>query len=95
MGGDRLGDVLLNFRQLAERQCREIVISHWCVPGLECSGKPDWTKHAKAAPFKRNDAMLDVLPVGVLVFPGTGIQENLADKAKKLGIPVMKFEKGA
>jgi len=31
----------------------------------------------------------------VLVFPGNGIQENLADKAKKLGIPVMKFEKGA
>ena len=52
-------------------------------------------KHAKAAPFKRNDAMLDALPVGVLVFPGNGIQENLADKAKKLGIPVMKFEKGA
>jgi hypothetical protein len=24
--------------------------------------KPDWTKHAKAAPFKRNDAMLAVLP---------------------------------
>ena len=23
--------------------------------------KPDWTKHAKAAPFKRNDQMLDVL----------------------------------
>ena len=39
--------------------------------------------------------MLDVLPVGVLVFPGNGIQENLADKAKKLGIPIMKFEKGA
>ena len=57
--------------------------------------KPDWTKHAKAAPFKRNDAMLDVLPVGVLVFPGNGIQENLADKAKKLGIPVVKFERGA
>ncbi len=57
--------------------------------------KPDWTKHAKAAPFKRNDAMLDVLPIGVLVFPGTGIQENLADKARKLGIPVMKFDGGA
>ena len=39
--------------------------------------------------------MLDVLPVGVLVFPGNGIQENLADKAKKLGIPFMKFERGA
>ena len=25
---------------------------------------PDWTKHAKAAPFKRNDQMLDVLPIG-------------------------------
>jgi len=53
--------------------------------------KPDWTKHAKAAPFKRNDQMLDVLPIGVIVFPGTGIQENLADKARKLGIPVWKF----
>ena len=56
--------------------------------------KPDWTKHAKAAPFKRNDAMLDVLPIGVMVFPGTGIQDNLADKAKKLGIPVWKFGSG-
>ncbi|ABD89443.1 conserved hypothetical protein [Rhodopseudomonas palustris BisB18] len=58
--------------------------------------KPDWTKHAKAAPFKRNDQMLDVLPIGVMVFPGTGIQENMADKARKLGIPVWKFgERGA
>jgi hypothetical protein len=24
-------------------------------------------------------------------FPGTGIQDNLADKAKRLGIPVWKF----
>ena len=28
------------------------------------------------------------------VFPGTGIQDNLADKAKKLGIPVWKFGEG-
>ena len=56
--------------------------------------KPDWARHAKAAPFKRNDQMLDVLPIGVLVFPGTGIQENLADKARKLGIPVWKFGSG-
>lgn len=53
--------------------------------------KPDWTKHAKAAPFKRNDAMLAVLPIGVIVFPGTGIQENLVDKARKMGIPVWRF----
>ena len=49
------------------------------------------TKHAKAAPFKRNDAMFEALPIGVVVCPGTGIQDNLADKAKKLGIPVFRL----
>ena len=62
---------------------------HCNVPQI--AFKPDWTKHAKAAPFKRNDAMLEVLPIGVMIFPGTGIQENLADKARKLGIPVWRF----
>ncbi|OYV54533.1 MAG: hypothetical protein B7Z71_13595, partial [Acidocella sp. 21-58-7] len=56
--------------------------------------RPDWARHAKAAPFKRNDALLDALPIGVMVFSGTGIQENLADKAKKLGIPVWTFGGG-
>ena len=53
--------------------------------------KPNWARYAKAAPFKRNDQILDVLPIGVIVFPGSGISANLADKAKKLGIPVWKF----
>jgi hypothetical protein len=56
--------------------------------------KPDWTRHAKAAPFKRNDQMLNVLPIGVLAFPGSGISANLADKARALGIPVWKFAEG-
>jgi len=56
--------------------------------------RPNWTRYAKAAPFKRNDELLTVLPIGVLVFPGSGIQENLADKAKKLGIPVWRFDRG-
>jgi hypothetical protein len=56
--------------------------------------KPDWTRHAKAAPFRRNDQMLAVLPIGVIVFPGSGISANLADKAKKLGIPVWAFREG-
>ena len=75
----------------------ELIAAKWADARkvTQVAFKPDWTKHAKAAPFKRNDAMLDVPPVGVLVFPGTGIQENLADKARKLGIPVMKFERGA
>jgi hypothetical protein len=57
--------------------------------------KPDWTKHAKAAPFKRNDQMLDCMPIGVVVFPGTGIQDNLADKARKMGIPVYRMATGS
>jgi len=57
--------------------------------------KPDWTRHAKAAPFKRNDQILEVLPIGVIVFPGSGIQENLADKGRKLGIPVWRFGSGS
>lgn len=74
----------------------EKIASRWAetrrVP--QVTFKPDWTKHAKAAPFKRNDAILGVLPIGVLVFPGTGIQDNLADKARKLGIPVYRFASG-
>ena len=71
----------------------EKIASRWAdhrgVPQIGFA--PDWTKHGRAAPFKRNDQMLEVLPIGVLVFPGTGIQDNLADKAKKLGIPVWRF----
>lgn len=71
----------------------ELIASKWAtsrkVPQI--AFKPDWTKHAKAAPFKRNDAILELLPIGVMHFPGTGIQDNLADKAKRLGIPVWRF----
>jgi hypothetical protein len=58
--------------------------------------KPDWNRHAKAAPFRRNDQLLSVMPYGLIVFPGSGITENLADKARRLGIPVWRFtEAGA
>ena len=53
--------------------------------------QPDWNRHKKAAPFKRNDAMLETCPKGVIVFPGTGIQDNLADKARRMGIRVWDF----
>ena len=55
--------------------------------------KPDWARHQKAAPFKRNDQLLDVLPIGVVVFPGSGVTDNLADKARRLGIPLLDFRK--
>jgi len=72
----------------------ECIASRWAdhrkVPQI--TFKPDWAK-GKAAPFKRNDAMLEALPIGVLVTPGSGIQANLADKARRLGIPVWRIGK--
>ncbi|WP_299657050.1 DUF2493 domain-containing protein [uncultured Tateyamaria sp.] len=53
--------------------------------------KPDWARHGKSAPFKRNDQLLDTLPIGLIVFPGSGITENLADKARAMGIPLFDF----
>jgi hypothetical protein len=45
-----------------------------------------------AAPFKRSDQMLDAMPIGVIVSPGSGIRDNPADKARNLGIPVWKIQ---
>lgn len=71
----------------------ELIAAKWAsarkVPQIPF--KPDWTKHRKAAPFKRNDTLLETMPIGVLHFPGNGINDNLADKARKLGIPVWRF----
>ena len=50
--------------------------------------RPDWNAHGKAAPFRRNDELLNLLPKGVIAFPGSGITGNLVDKARQLGIPV-------
>ena len=50
--------------------------------------KPDWNAHGRAAPFRRNDELLRLLPKGVIAFPGSGITDNLVDKATQLGIPV-------
>ena len=56
--------------------------------------KPDWNAHAKAAPFRRNDVMLEAMPIGVIVFPGSGVSANLADKARARGIRVWRFRDG-
>lgn len=74
----------------------EMIASRWAdsrkVP--QVAFKPNWTKHANASPFKRNDLMLNVVPIEVIIFPGTGIQGKLADKARKMGIPVDRFGSG-
>ena len=71
----------------------EFIASRWAdarkIPQI--AFKPNWTRHAKAAPFKRNDQLLQTMPIGVVLFPGSSITENFSDKAKMLGIPVWRF----
>lgn len=70
----------------------ELIAAKWAQARkiAQIAFKPDWSKHAKAAPFRRNDLMLEALPAGLIIFPGSGIHENMCDKARKLGIPVMR-----
>lgn len=52
--------------------------------------KPDW-RLGKRAGFKRNEEMLDALPIGGVVFNGSGVVDNLADRARGMGIPLWDF----
>jgi len=54
--------------------------------------RPDSNRFKKAAPFRRNDQMLEVLPKAVVSCPGNGINANLVDKARKMGISVWAIE---
>ena len=71
----------------------EFIASRWADHRkvAQIAFKPDWNRHAKSAPFKRNDQLLQTLPIGIIVFPGSGITDNLADKARTMGIPVWRF----
>ena len=58
--------------------------------------RPNWKKHSKpSAPFRRNDEMIDTLPIGVIVVAGGAIQENLADKATDKGIRAIRIGGGS
>ena len=89
----------------ARAKYSDIVIVHGGGPGVdriaarwaEQNGihqivcKPDWQRHGRAAPFRRNDQMLDLPPKGVIAFgSGGGVTENLVDRARQLGIPVLR-----
>jgi hypothetical protein len=73
----------------------ERIASCWAIDRKvqQIAFKPDWARHKRAAPFKRNDAMLATMPIGVIIFPGTGIQDNLADKARAMGIRPMDYRR--
>ena len=88
----------------AKAKYADIILVHGGGPGVERIAaqwaerngvhqvvcKPDWNAHGRAAPFRRNDELLNLLPKGVIAFPGSGITDNLVDKAVKLGIPVQR-----
>ena len=106
-GGKEVRDANAIFARLDQTKAKydDMVLAHGGGPGVERIAaqwaerngvdqvvcKPDWNAHGRAAPFRRNDALLNLLPKGVLAFPGSGITDNLVDKAVKLGIPVSRF----
>ena len=57
--------------------------------------RPDWNRHGRAAPFRRNDELLNLLPKGVIAFPRSGITDNLVEKAVQLEIPVARVPRAA
>ena len=81
---------------------QDLVLLHGGAPGIEQFAarwaeskdvqqvvvKPEWNRHGKAAPFRRNEQIVDLLPVGVVAFPGSGITSNLVEKAQEKGIRV-------
>ena len=105
-GGKDVSDPSVVMRRLDKVRAKytDMVLVHGGGPGVERIAaswaeqrgvhqivcKPDWDRHGRAAPFRRNDELLNLLPKGVIAFPGSGITENLVDKARQLGIPVQK-----
>ena len=104
-GGKDFDDVTAIWRSLDSIKIKydDMVLLHGGGPGAEKIAaswaekngvhqvvcKPNWDRDGKAAPFRRNDVLLNFLPKGVLAFPGSGITNNMIDKARKIGIPVL------
>ena len=105
-GGKTVSDPGAVFARLDKAKAKydDIILAHGGGPGVERIAaqwaerngvhqvvcKPDWNAHGRAAPFRRNDELLNLLPKGVIAFPGSGITDNLVDKAVALGIPVQR-----
>ena len=106
-GGKEVADpaAVIARLDMAREKYPDMVLVHGGGPGIERIAaqwaerngvhqvvcKPDWDRHGRAAPFRRNDELLNLLPKGVIAFPGSGITENLVDKARQLGIPVQRI----
>ncbi len=62
-------------------QGAEFIASRWA----DALFRPDWSRRGKAAPFKRNDRLLATLPIGVIVFPGSGSPTTLPTRRADSG----------
>ena len=105
-GGKNVSNAGAVFAPLDKARAKydDIILCHGGGPGVERIAaqwaerngvhqvvcKPDWDRHGRAAPFRRNDELLNLLPKGLIAFPGSGITDNLVDKARALGIPVLR-----
>ena len=71
-------------------------------PGTCCSAAAAWAASREvplvcfrlnralgnAAPFKRNQTLVDLKPVEAIICEGSGIQINLASRMREAGVPV-------
>ena len=58
------------------------VVAFWLNPTL-----------GKSAPFKRNQMLINLAPVEVIVCEGSGIQVNLADRTREAQLPLTVIRK--
>ena len=95
-GGKDFDDVTAIWRSLDSIKIKydDMVLLHGGGPGAEKIAaswaekngvhqvvcKPNWDRDGKAAPFRRNDVLLNFLPKGLLAFPGSGITNNMSTR---------------
>ena len=82
------------WRQPARRRAHRRLLGRQPQGRRRSSSSPTGHGTATRHPSSATTSMLEALPIGVVVFPGSGISANLADKASKLGIPVWRFRRG-
>ena len=86
-GGKDIADPAAVIERLDKARAKyaDMVLVHGGGPGVEKIAaswadrngvhqivcKPDWDRHGRAAPFRRNDELLNLLPKGVIAFPGS------------------------
>ena len=91
-GGKDFGDVTAIWHSLDSIKLKydDMVLLHGGGPGAEKIAaswaekngvhqvvcKPNWDRDGNAAPFRRNDVLLNFLPKGPVAFPGSGITNN-------------------